>query len=165
MKKTILVAVLTLLMVSCATTKKRQTSTTLEIASQAKITENVQITADATQSKTTEIADNTLTTVEEFDTTKPTDPQTGTPPLKKRTTTKNKKSSNVQEVANQQSKTNGNKVTSTGNKEKATSDLNDENKPSTNGWDGFKIGLLVAFILLSIIIISWKILKKRLKPL
>jgi len=153
-------------MVSCATTKKRQSLATLETANQTKTTENAQITSDATLSKTTETADQTLTTIDEFDTSKPTDPQTGTPPLKKRTTKQSKKNANVKEVANQQSKTNDNKVTSTNNKENATSDVHDEDtqKTDTSGWQGFKIGLLVALILLIIIIISWTLLKKRLKP-
>lgn len=106
--KRILLLVLSLSMVGCGTTRKNQSSQSLEIveSAEAATTEITQKTEDVVVSVSeTNEGEKVTTEVLEYDTSLPVDPETGTPPLKRKTIQTQERQTNIHQEQKAESQT------------------------------------------------------------
>lgn len=170
MRKNIYLTVaISLLLAGCCTTRKA--ATVHSVSEQITQTQQVE-QAERETARTVEAQADTdiviTTTTDEFDTTQPTDPATGTPPLKRRATTTTQK----------RARTTVNTETTTAEQQQATTDTTtasraddqqettEESQPAlSHGWRWFKMGVFSAIVLAVVVFAFRNKIKNLLKPL
>ncbi len=108
---------------------------------------------------------STMVVVEEFDTSQPTDPATGTPPLKSRTTTTTSSRTKEASAASKTTATAANRTSSEQTNTTAESEAAErEKKESAGAFCWLKIGAIIGLITALAVAALWKRFKNKLKP-
>ena len=164
MKKTLALLMLVSICTGCASTKKTAATATVAETSHAVRNENESGIVVTTESRRTDTGVETVQVTEEYDTSQPTVPETGTPPLKRRTTTTMKQTANDnREVAQCVEALRTAQADSTATRQAEATEREDA-KPAAGGWQWLKAGALVGAILITLIIVIFNHIKNKLKP-
>lgn len=169
MKKSIyLIAAISLLLAGCSTTRKA-TATIHTVSAETTETQRIKQTERETTQTIARQADTDIivtTTIDEYDTTQPTDPATGTPPLKRRETTTAQtraKETTTAETTTTQRETVAEETKAEVHTD-ATQKITEETEPAqSRGWLWFKIGLVVAFVIAGVVLMFGSKIKNLLK--
>lgn len=172
MKKSIcLIAAISLLLAGCSTTRNA-TSAAHDVSAETTETQRDEQTERTTsQTVTTQSDANTVvtTTVDEYDTTQPIDPVTGTPPLKRREITTSQtqaRETTAAETTTAQRETVAEETRSAVQTE-TTLEITEQTRPArSQGWRWFKAGFFVALIIAAVVLalVYKNKIKNLLKP-
>lgn len=171
MKKSIyLIAAISLLLAGCSTTRKA-TAITHTISAETTEIQRVEQSERETTQTIAKQADTDIivtTRIDEYDTTQPTDPATGTPPIKRRetTTTQIRAKETITAETTTAERETVTEETIMAIQTESTQEITEETEPTqSQGWRWFKIGLVVAFVVVGVVLMFGSKIKNLLKPI